>query len=637
MSDVLSTSVSGLLAFQRALDITSNNVSNAATPGYSREQVNLTPQPGQATASGYIGSGVAVQSITRSYDELLAGQVRSSQSSYSSFNTFATQAAQIDNMLSDSSTGITASLQAFVNALQTVANSPSSTAQRQALLSQAQGLAQQLQNYNSQLSTYSAGVESQITSSVSQINTLSAGIAQLNGQIAQGLASTGQTPNDLMDKRDLMIDQLSQYVTVSTATQADGSMNVYIGTGQPLVIGNASQALSATTDPYDATRHDIGIVSGGNTADVTSEISGGQLGGLLSVRSQVLQPVQNTLGQFSVGLATLVNQAQQAGMDLTGAQGKPMFAVGPVLTNAASTNTGTATVTVTRANVNALTADDYILRQTGGAWQLTDRTTGQTVAMAGAGTAANPFTADGLSIVVGGGAPVNGDSYLIQPTAGASAGLSVLLTSPTQIAAASYLQTTPGAANAGTGTVTSTVVSDPSIWTPGAYKITFGPGGGTYQVTDSTNAIVATGNYTSGTPVTFNGISVTVTGAPTNNDTFNIGTASSSNVGDNSNAFALIDNLSALKFNGGTTSLANVANNLVSQVGVLTQQAQSNASAQQSVNQSATDTRNNLSGVSLDEEAAKMVQYQQAYSACAQLIQTSNTMFNSLISAVRGG
>src|SRR5579872_628419 len=146
MSDLLSTSVSGLLAFQRALDVTSNNIANASTPGYSVEQVNLAENRAQGTASGYIGTGVNVQSVTRAYDELLAGQVRSSQSSYSSFNAFATQAAQIDNMLSNSSTGLTASLQSFVNALQTVANSPASTAQRQVLLSQAQSLAQQLQN-----------------------------------------------------------------------------------------------------------------------------------------------------------------------------------------------------------------------------------------------------------------------------------------------------------------------------------------------------------------------------------------------------------------------------------------------------------------------------------------------------------
>lgn len=634
MSDILSTSVSGLLAFQRALSVTSNNISNVATPGYSVERANFTPQPGQATAIGYFGSGVSIESVTRSYDELLAGQVRSSQSSYSSFNTFATQATQIDNMLSDSTTGLTASLQAFVNALQTVANSPSSTAQRQALLSQAQGLAQQMQNYNSQLNSYGAGIESQITGSVAQINTLSSGIAQLNGEIAAGIAATGQTPNTLMDQRDQLLDQLSQYVTVSSAPQADGSMNVYIGSGQPLVIGSTSQSLTAFQNPYNASQHNIGIVSGGNTADVTGEINGGSLGGLLSVRSQVLQPVQNTLGQFSVGLATLVNQAQQAGMDLTGATGKPMFAVGPVLTAPSSANTGAATISVTRTNLSGLTADDYTLRQIGGAWQLTDKTTGNAVTMTGTGTAADPFLAAGISIVVGGGAAVNGDSFQIQPTAGAAAGLSVLLTSPAQIAAASSIQTTAGATNTGTGAATATAVTDPSVWVPGTYKITF-TSATAYQVTDSTNAVVGAGTYTSGVPITFNGASITLAGAPANADTFTIGAASSSNIGDNSNAFALVDSLSALKMNGGTTSLSNVANNLVSQVGVSTQQAQANASAQKAVNKSATDTRNNLSGVNLDEEAAKMVQFQQAYSACAQLIQASNTMFNSLISAIR--
>ena len=637
MSNVLSTSVSGLLAFQQALDVTSNNISNAATPGYSVENVNFTPQPGQATSSGYIGSGVQVQSITRSYDELLAGQVRSSQSSYSSFNTYATQAAQVDNMLSDSTTGLTASLQAFVNAVQTVANSPSSTANRQVLLSQAQALTQQMQNYGSQLGTYESGVESQIQSNVTQINTLASGIANLNQQIAEGLAATGQTPNTLMDQRDLDIDQLSQYVTVNTATQADGSMNVYIGNGQALVTGGSSQQLVATPSPYNASQNDIGIVSGANTADITSNISGGSLGGLLAVRSQVIQPAENSLGQFSVGLATIVNQAQASGMDLTGATGQPMFAVGGVTTTPASTNTGTATVTVTRNNLSALTTDDYKLQLSGGAWQLTDQTTGAAVPMTGAGTAASPFQAAGISIVVGGGAAAAGDSFLIQPTAGATAGLSVLLTSPSQIAAASSIQTTAAAANTGTGVASSSAITAPATYVPGTYTISFPTSATQYQVTNSAGTVVASGTYTSGTPITFPGAQVTLSGAPAVGDTFTVGAASSSNTGDNSNAFAMIDALNASTMNGGTTSLTNVANNLVSQVGVLTQQAQSNASAQKAVNQSATDTRNNLSGVNLDQEAAKMVQYQQAYQACAQLIQTSTTMFNSLLSAITNG
>ena len=634
MSDLLSTSVSGLLAFQRALDVTSNNVANAATPGYSVQRINFAQLPGQSTGAGYIGSGVAVQSVTRSYDELLAGQVRSSQSGYSSWNTFATQAAQIDNMLSDSSTGITATLQSFVNALQNVANSPSSSSQRQVALSQAQSLVQQMQNYGSQLTTYSAGVEQQIGSNVSQVNSLASGIATLNGQIAAGLAS-GQTPNDLMDKRDSLVDQLSQYVTVNTAGQSDGSLNVYIGTGQALVSGSSSQQLTTFQNPYNATEHDIGIVSGGNTADITANISGGSLGGLLSVRSQVLDPTINQLGQFSVGLATIVNQAQQSGMDLTGATGQPMFAVGGVLSTPAPTNTGTSAIAVTRGSLSALTADNYQLKMAGGTWQLTDTTTGQNVPMTGNGTAGTPFVAAGISIVVSGTAN-NGDVYSIQPTAGATAGLSVLITSPAQIAAAARIQTTAGAANTGTGAVSSSSITNPGAWPGGTYTITFGAAS-SYTVKDSLNNTVTTGTYTSGTPIAFNGAQVTLTGAPAAGDTFAVGASNPSNTGDNSNAFAMIDALSKATLNGGTTSLSAVANNLVSQVGVVTQQAQANASAQQSVNQSASDARNNLSGVNLDEEAAKMVQYQQAYQACAQMIQVSGTLFSSLITAIQNG
>lgn len=635
MSDLFSTSVSGLLAFQRALNVTSNNISNVATPGYSKENANFTERPGQAYSSGYIGSGTDIKSVTRSYDELLAGQVRSSQSSFSNFDTYATQAAQIDNMLSDPKTGLTVSLQNLINAYQTVANSPSTTAQRQALLSQANGIAQQMQNYNTQLQTYSGGIEQGIGSDITQVNTLTDGIAKLNQQIAAGLASTGQTPNQLMDQRDQMLDQLSQYISVNTATQADGSLNVYVGTGQPLVIGATSQQLQATPNQYNASESQVSIVGGGGkTTDITSTITGGQLGGLLAVRDQVLRPAENTLGQFSVGLATLVNQSQGAGVDLTGATGKPMFAVGGVISTASSVNTGTSSVTTTRTDLSSLTTDDYILRQTGGTWKLTDEATGQDVPMTGTGTAADPFKAVGLSLVVA-GTPANGDSFEIRPTAGASASMRVLLTSPAQIAAASSIQTTGAAANTGNGAVASSVVSDPSVWVPGAYKISF-TSASAYQVTDASNNVVGTGSYSSGTPITFKGASVTITGSPANGDTFNVGAAGASNVGDNSNAFALIDSLNAAKLDGGTTSLSSVANNLVSQVGVQTQQAQANASAQKAVNASATDTRNNLSGVNLDEEAAKMVQYQQAYSACAQLIQASNTMFNTLISAIKG-
>jgi flagellar hook-associated protein 1 FlgK len=635
MADLLSTSVSGLLAFQQALDVTSNNIANASTPGYSVETANLAEAPGQQTSNGFIGSGVDVQSITRTYNEFLAQQVRSSQASYSSSNTLATQAGYVDNMLSDSSTGLTATLQSFVNSLQTVATTPTSTAARQALLSQAQALAQQLTSYDSQISQFGTQLESQLSGDVAQINTITSNIASLNQQIATA-SSAGQTPNQLMDQRDQLITQLSKYVSVQTSTESNGAMDVYIGNGQALVTGGTASTLTATPGSYDPTQLDIAISGpGGIVADVTSEVSGGELGGLLSARSQVLDPARNAIGQVSVAVADIVNQQQQSGMDLTGAQGQPMFTVGGVQVLPDKNNTGGATLTVTRGALSSLTTDDYKLQYSGGAWQLTDVTTGQAVPTSGSGTSTSPLVGAGLSIVAS-GAPANGDSFLIQPTASAAAGFGVALTSPAQIAAASLVQGAAGSANTGGATVTSASITDPSSWVSDTYTVTFGAGN-SFTVKNSGGTQVASGTYTSGTPISFNGAQLTLSGSPASGDTFTVAPNSPANTGDNSNLLAMTSALSAATLNGGTTSVTGAANSLVSQVGLITQQAQNNATSQQTANQSATTALNNSSGVNLDQQAATMLQYQQAYQAMAQMIQASSQMFTSLMSAIGNG
>jgi len=633
MADLLSTSVSGLLAFQQALDVTSNNIANASTPGYSVETANLAEALGQATNVGFIGSGVDVQSITRNYNEYLALQVRGSQASYSSANTLAAQSGQVDDMLSDSGTGLTATLQSFVNSLQSVASAPTSASARQALLNQAHALAQQLNSYDSQISQFGSQLETQINGDVSQVNSITANIASLNQQIAAE-STSGQTPNQLMDQRDLLIDQLSKLVSVKTATESNGSMDVYIGTGQALVTGGVARKLITTPGTYDASEVGIAISGGGTNADITPELSGGELGGLLSARSQVLDPARNAIGQVSVAVATIVNQQQQSGMDLSGAQGQPMFTVGGVQTLTASDNTGSAALSVTRGALSALTSDDYKLQFTGGAWQLTDVTTGQSVAMTGNGSSGTPFQAAGLSIVTS-GTPANGDSFLIQPTAAAAAGFSVALTSPAQVAAASLVQGTAGSANTGSATVSGASVTNPSTWVSGTYTVTFGAGN-SYTVKNSGGTQVGSGTYTSGTPITFQGAQLTLTGAPASGDTFTVGLNNPANTGDNSNLLAMTDALAASALNGGTTSVTGAANSLVSQIGVITQQAQNNATAQQTVNQDATTARNNASGVNLDQEAANMLRYQQAYQAMAQVITASGQMFTSLISAIQG-
>ena len=631
MADLLSTSVSGLLAFQQALDVTSNNISNAATTGYSTETANLAEQPGQFTGAGYIGSGVAVQSVTRAYNAQLTQQVRTSQSSYSSYNTLATQSQQIDNMLSDSNSGLSASLQSFVNALQSVSTSPTSTAARQALLSQGQALAQQLQNYDGQIAQYGSQLESQLSSDVSQINTLASNIASLNQQIAAASAS-GQTPNQLLDQRGTLIDQLSKSVSVQTVAQSNGATDVYIGNGQALVSGSVAQQLTTIPGAYDPTQLDIGIKSATTVTDLTTEMTGGELGGLLSARSQVLNPARNAIGQISVALATIVNQQQQSGMTLTGTPGQPMFTVGGVQVLPDSGNAGSAAVSATRTSLGQLTTDNYKLQYAGGAWQLTDLTTGQAVAMSGSGTGASPFQAAGMSLAVS-GTPSANDSFLISPTAGATAGLTMQLTSPSQVAAASRVQASAATTNTGTAVVGSAAVTNPASYAGNTYTVTFSSPT-QYTITNVTTGASTTGTYSSGTPITFGNQQLTLTGTPAANDAFTVNPNNAANTGDNSNVLAMISSLSAKSLDGGTTSVSAAATNLVSQIGVLTQQAQNNASAQKTVNQESTTARSNATGVNLDQQAADMLRYQQAYQAMAQVISMSNQMFTSLIQAV---
>jgi flagellar hook-associated protein 1 FlgK len=631
MADLLATSVSGLLAFRQALNVTSNNIANVATPGYSAETANLAEAPGQFTGAGYIGGGVDVASVTRAYNQQLAQQANTSQSSYSSYNTLATQAQQIDNMLSASSTGLSASLQSFVNALQSVSTSPTSTSARQGLLSQGQALAQQLQSYGSQIGQYGSQLEAQVSTAVTQINSLAGNIASLNQQI--GAASTsGQTPNQMLDQLDNLVNQLSKYVSVQTVTQTNGTVDVFIGSGQALVSGGNAAQLTTIPGAYNPTQLDVGLKTSSGITNLTQQMTGGELGGLLSARSQILDPTQNQLGQISVAVATIVNQLQQSGMTLNGTPGQAMFTVGGVQVLPDSGNSGSAALTVTRTSLSQLTADNYQLQYSAGAWQLTNASTGQSVAMIGNGTSASPFQAAGLSIVVS-GTPGANDSFLIQPTAGATAGLSMQLTSPSQIAAAARVQASAGAANTGTGTISTAGVTNPSTYVAGTYTVSF-TSATQYTVTNASGATVASGTYASGSPISFNGQQLTLTGSPAAGDTFTVSPNSSANTGDNSNILAMISGLSAATLNGGTTSVAGAANNLVGQIGVLTQQAQNNASAQKTVNQDATTALSNADGVNLDQQAANVLSYQQAYQAMAQIITASHQMFDSLIQAM---
>lgn len=628
MADLFNTSVSGLLAFQRALDVTSHNITNANTPGYSRQLPDfLTRQP-QFLGGNWVGSGVDVTSINRAYDNFLSGQSRSASSAYNQSSTYATQAARISNLFGDSTTGLNASMQSFVNSLQSVADSPNSMAARQTMLSQAQTLVDRIKSYDASLRSLDSQVNASIGSEADSISSLARGIAELNKQIANGSSSNGQAPNDLLDQRDRLIDELSTHVNVSVVKTDDNQLNVFIGNGQPLVVGNDPARVVATSDPYDPTRKRLAVQSSVGIIDITNSISGGSLGGMLGFRSEMLDSARNSVGRISVALADVMNEQHRAGMDLNGDMGGDFFSVGGVDVRPHANNVGNADATVTRTDTGALTNSDYILTNTAGGWTMR-RSDGTTVSMTGTGTVGDPLLADGLSIVVSGTATV-GDSLQIKPTSGAVSSMAVLVTDPAEIAAAAPIVAQAGTGNQGNATISPGEVlnpTNPALRT--AATITF-----TSATTYTISGDPTVHTYTPGADIDANGWRVQVNGTPGVGDTFTVGD-NSNGTGDNRNALLLAGIMSEPVMNGGTTSMSSAIGQFVGDIGVKTNQAQVTAAAQKVVADEAQASMQSVSGVNLDEEAANLLRYQQAYMAISQMIRVADSCFQSVLDATR--
>jgi flagellar hook-associated protein 1 FlgK len=628
MADLLTTGLSGLLAFQRALDTTSHNIANVNTAGFSRQRVEVGTLPASALGNGFVGNGAQVQTVRRTYDDFIALQARTSSSSLESFSSFAAGAERLNNLLGDTNSGLTATLQKFVNAFQGVANSPSSIPARQVLLGEAEGLQARLQTFDSRLSEFDGEVNARIRGDVAEINTLANGIAKLNLEITSGLArSGGQPPNDLLDQRDRLLDELSQKVSVNAVRQDGGIVNVFIGSGQPLVLSTAATELSVTQDPFDATRLQLGVRTQGGVVDVTRNISGGSLGGVLEFRNTVLDPAHNALGRFSVALVETVNAQHREGLDLTGTLGGDFFALGAVQTFESSANTGDAALAITRADVGALTERDYVLQVTATGFALSDARTGIAVPFTGLGTTASPLSAEGLEIAVASGTAAVGDRFLIQPTRAAISGLDVLVTDPSRVAAAAPIRTAVAATNVGSGKISAGEVLDA---TNANLRNTV-----TLQFTSATTySINGAGSfpYTSGGNIDINGARVQLSGTPALNDRFTI-SDNSSGLGDNRNALLLTNALQQPVLNGGTTSLTASIGQFIGGIGVTTRQAQVSRDAQQVVHEETIQARSSVSGVNLDEEAANLLKFQQAYQAAAQLIRIADTLFQSLLGA----
>lgn len=359
MSGLLPTSLSGLKAAQRSLEAVQHNISNVNTEGYSRQRVELVARPAQFTGDGYVGQGVTIANISRSYDQFINKQLSSSLSAFGEVDRYHQLAARIDNIMADPNTGIAPVMKRFFNAVNEVADNPSSIPSRQVMLSETEILTQSFNTMNGRFEDIRALNNNDISVMVDEINSLAKGIADINVQILSDLGKTQgfRQPNDLLDKQDALLGRLSEIVNVSVVHQVNGMSSVFIGNGQSLVLNGGAAEFNIIQSEFDPGRLEIGLkTASGVNMEMTNQISGGALGGSLRFRDEVLDPAQQKLGRVAVGLAMDFNALHKSGFDLTGTAGLDLFSFSgvevPVIES--TLNSGNAAVTVSFQDTNPL-------------------------------------------------------------------------------------------------------------------------------------------------------------------------------------------------------------------------------------------------------------------------------------------
>jgi len=630
---ILNIGLTALNAAQAALVTTGHNISNAGTEGFHRQRVGLAPQTPQSSGAGFMGRGVAVADVARIYSQVLDRQTQVAQSQASYYAAYQMQVSRINDLVADPTSGLTPALQDFFRAAQDLTASPSITTSRQAVLSQAGALLSRFGALDQRFGEVRSGVNAEIASTATEINSIASRIAQLNGRIAQLRTGSAAQPNDLLDQRDRLLMDLNRLVGAQAIRQDDGSFNVTIGTGQALVIGERVSALATAPNAEDPRQLDIGYrLPGGGLSPIAPDLlTGGTLGALLGFRADTLDGVQNAFGRVALALGAAFNAQHRLGQDLNGAAGGDFFQVpAPLVTPGSGV---TAMLGVSLVDTDALTTSDYRVAWDGSQYEVTRLSDG---AVSGP-FAALPQAVDGLSIALTGGTPAAGDTWLVQPTRYAARDLRLAITDTSRIAAAAPVAASAATANTGTAAIGAPVVdaaSQPPV-NPAlrnTVTLTFGGGGTTFDVVDLTAGTTLASNvaYSSGMTVSYNGWSSTLTGAPRAGDVLQVQTNTGGRT-DSRNAVLLAGLQTAAVLDGGASTLQTAYSSMVGNIGSTAREIEVTRLAQDAILAETQRTQQSLSGVNLDEEAANLIRYQQAYQAASKVIATASRLFESIL------
>ncbi|WP_219097697.1 flagellar hook-associated protein FlgK [Pseudomonas sp. UMAB-40] len=686
---LLNIGMSGLAAGQSSLMTTGNNIANADTAGYSRQQTVQGTKASNQFGNVYIGTGTTLADVRRVYNSYLDAQLQTTTSLNSDAAAYAGQVSPLDALLSDSGTGLNGALTKFFASVQNVNAKPGDDASRQLLLSDAQALSNRFNSVSSQLTQQNASINGNLTNMADQVNKLAATVAQLNQKISE-VSKSGGMPNELLDARNETVRQLSTF-TGAQVIERDGNLDIYLGSGQPLVMGGTASTLSVVPSPNDPSRMGIQLDRNGSTIDITSVMTGGEMGGLLRYRNTVLDPAMNELGRVALVVADQMNSLQAQGIDKNGAFGSNLFnsinsaaqmAQRSVATVGNSVGSGNFDVSI--EDSGKLTINDYKVTFTSGTNYTVQRLPEGTSMGAFSTLTTPPPVIDGFSLTLSGGTAAAGDTFKITPTRNAAANIKTEMTDSKRLAIAAPLSAAIVPGGSGTLTIpasgqptlttkfdiydaaTTTVIQN-GIKTSMPVKVVFGAtsAGGTsqtYQLLDAKGVMISSGtikpnqnntlslsvplNDALGAPIMDPGppavqrtatFDMTVAGSPGTGSAIDINVAQPGTM-DNRNGTALaglqtkqvVDTGSASK----GISLTDAYGKLVEGVGAKAAQGKLDSAATGAILANAKGARDSLSGVDLDEETGNLVKYQQYYTASSQIIKAAQEIFSTLINSL---
>ena len=657
-STLMLLGVKAMTANYAALQTTGNNIANANVAGYSRQRAELATSDGQYTGAGYFGRGVDVNTVTRAHNEFLTREASSARSVASMDATRLALLQKMETVFQPGESGLGNATTQLMSALADMSSNPADAATRRVVLARAGDLATRFSEAGAALDGVQAQVTSDLRVQVADVNSLARSIAQVNQKVAEAMGR-GQPPNDLLDQRDRLINELSTHVQVTRMDASDGTTSVFMAGGQRLVLGTSAAELMVLQDPSDPTRSAVGLREGALQRTLSeSEMGGGGIAGLLRFQNEDLVTGRNLVGQLAAAVGGAINAQQLRGVNLMPPLGSvrssALFAMGSpqALPNTANARDGSgsfmASVSLSITDPAALQASDYQLAAdpvTAGNWLVTRLINGQPSidpadSLSFDPAVLPPATFQGMQIQIN-GAPQPGDHFLLQPVARAANGMSKLLNDPRDLAAASPLVASSSPANVGTASTASLQITAAPLPVPGATaQITFTTDTGdyTWQLLDASAAVLASGvgTWQAGQPIPpsgtdINGFDLQLSGVPRTGDVFNIQpTPAGSLSSNNGNALALVG-LRDGSIAGGNTATDAWALAL-SEVGVRVQSGTTASRISDGVAQTAELTRNSDSGVNLDEEAARLIQYQQSYQAAAKVLQVAQAIFDTLLS-----